>query len=301
MVLLSSTWVIVGTALDGAGAGAVSAGRTVFSSFGLLALVLMSRKRQTTPSASRGVPDRPRRYTAWQLLVLAGTGVAGYTMLSTVAINLAGPMLPSLVLSLSPALVLVLEAATTRIRLNVRTLIATCGAVGGAVLYIVPRFNGAADANLAVGVLAACGAILSMAVYSIYFAHVHRHFEGALAPRILPIFALGSIPLMVWAWLDVAAGQKVEPSSIAMLAFLGVAVYVPAYLLQHRLLINAGAAFTSLLGLAVPPLVGVASAALGTAAAPGGLQIAGIGITLAGMVLVIRASFTGSPIENELR
>ncbi|MFD1572590.1 hypothetical protein ACFSEO_00455 [Agromyces cerinus subsp. nitratus] len=103
VVLLASTWVIVGIALVGAEAGVVSAGRTVFAAFGLLLLLLMSRNRTSAHPDDQGAVARPGRYTAWQLVVLAGTGVAGYTMLSTVAINLAGPTLPSLVLSLSPA------------------------------------------------------------------------------------------------------------------------------------------------------------------------------------------------------
>lgn len=291
VALLASTWVIVGFALVGAGAGVVSAGRTVFAAFGLFLLLLMSRRRPPKRADDLGPVQQPARYTAWQLAALAGSGVAGYTLLSTIAINLAGPTLPSLVLSLSPAVVLILEAVLARVRPSMPTLIATIVAVVGAALFILPRLSGAAGPNVVVGVLAAIGAMFSMAAYSLYFAHVNRRYAGPMTPRILPIFALGSVPLVLWAGVELAAGQTVSLSSLAMLAFVGIAIYVPAYLVQHRILLSAGAAYAALLGLAVPPLVGVASAALGLAEAPGLLQTVGIALTLVGMVFVIRLKF----------
>ena len=147
VVLLASTWVIVGIALAGAGAGVVSAGRTMFAAFGLLLLLLMSRSRPPTRADDARAVGFPGRYTARQLVVLAGTGVAGYTMLSTVAIDLAGPTLPSLVLSLSPAVVLILEARLARARVNVPTLVATGAAIAGTALFIVPRLGGTAGSD----------------------------------------------------------------------------------------------------------------------------------------------------------
>ncbi|MFB6608844.1 DMT family transporter [Agromyces sp. NPDC056379] len=301
VALLASTWVIVGFALVGAGAGVVSAGRTVFAAFGLFLLLLMSRRRPPKQADDQGPVGQPARYTAWQLAALAGSGVAGYTLLSTVAINLAGPTLPSLVLSLSPALVLLLEAVLARVRPSIPTLIATTAAIVGTALYILPRLTEGAGPNVVVGVFAAIGAMFSMAAYSLYFAHVNRRYAGPMSPRILPIFALGSVPLVLSAGVEVAAGQTVSLSSMAMLAFVGIAIYVPAYLVQHRILLSAGAAYASLLGLAVPPLVGVASAALGLADAPGLLQTVGIALTLVGMVFVIRLKFAErEPVAAEL-
>ncbi|MFC9560287.1 DMT family transporter [Agromyces sp. NPDC056965] len=302
VALLASTWVIVGFALVGAGAGVVSAGRTVFAAFGLFLLLLMSRRQPPKRADDEGPVEQPARYTAWQLAALAGSGVAGYTLLSTIAINLAGPTLPSLVLSLSPAVVLILEAVLARVPPSIPTLVATSAAVVGAALFILPRLTGTAGPNVVVGVLAAIGAMFSMAAYSLYFAHVNRRYAGPMTPRILPIFALGSVPLVLWAGVEVAAGQTVSLSSLAMLAFVGIAIYVPAYLVQHRILLSAGAAYTSLLGLAVPPLVGAASAALGLAEAPGFLQIVGIALTLVGMVFVIRRKFAErTPVAAKLR
>lgn len=295
VLLLAATWVVVGVALAGAGTGVVSAGRTVFAAFGLL--LLLGATRKSSSGGPRGSILRPARYTPWQLVVLAGTGVAGYTVLSTVAIALAGPTLPSLVMALSPALVLIIEAVLAKVRVSLPALAATCVAIAGAALYVVPRLAGSAGSagsagqDTVLGILAAIGAMISMAVYGLYFAHVNRRYEGPLSARLLPIFALGSLPLVLWAAVEAIIAGSVDLPSLAVLAFLGTVVYVPAYLLQHRILLSAGPAYTSLLGLAVPPLVGVVSALQGIAAPPEPIQLAGMALTLIGMVGVIRLKF----------
>lgn len=287
VVLLAATWVIAGIALQGAGVGVVSAGRTGFAAFGLLLLVLLSN-----PSGGRSAPPAPlasvHRRPWWQVVVLSVTGVAGYTLLSTVAIALAGPTIPSLILALSPVVVLLLESALTKVRVRPVVLVATVVAIVGAVLYVVPRLAGAAGPSAAWGVLAAVGAMLSMAAYGLLFAYVNRGRRGPMAPRILPIFALGSAPLVLWAVVEASAGEGVELVTVGVLALLGLGVYVPAYLVQHRIILSAGPSFAALLGLAVPPLVGVASAAVGLSPLPGPLQVVGIVLTLAGMLAVIR-------------
>ncbi|MGH3691204.1 MAG: DMT family transporter [Microbacterium sp.] len=286
VVLLAATWVIAGFALQGAGVGVVSAGRTLFAALGLLAVVALTRS-----STTRSAP----RYTAGQLAVLAVTGVAGYTMLSTLAIALAGPTIPSLILALSPVVVLLLESALSRARVHPLVLAATLVAVIGAVLYVAPRFGSGSGAGVAGGTLAAVGAMLSVSVYGLFFAHVNRGRSGPIAPRILPVFALGSVPLLVWAVVEVSLGGIIEPFSIALLALLGLGIYVPAYLVQHRIILEAGPSYAALLGLAVPPLVGVASAALGLGALPAPVQIIGIALTLVGMLVVIRMKLRRSP------
>lgn len=287
VVLLAATWVIAGIALQGAGVGVVSAGRTGFAALGLFLLVVLSHRPGT-----RSGPVYPlvtvRRYRWWQLGVLSATGVAGYTLLSTVAIALAGPAIPSLILALSPVVVLLLESALTKVRVPPLVLVATGVAIAGTALYIVPRVGGASGASAGWGVLAAVAAMLSMAGYGLLFAHVNRGYRGPMTPRILPIFALGSVPLVLWAVVESSSGTQVDLVTIGVLALLGLGVYVPAYLVQHRVILSAGPSFAALLGLAVPPLVGVASAVLGLSAPPGSMQVWGIALTLAGMLVVIR-------------
>lgn len=220
--------------------------------------------------------------------MLSVTGVAGYTMLSTVAIAFTGPTIPSLILALSPVVVLLLESALTRARVRPLMLVATIVAIAGAVLYIVPRLGGSAESAVVWGVLAAIGAMLSMAAYGLFFAHVNRDYCGPMTPRILPVFALGSVPLVVWAAAEVTSGARVGLVALAALAVLGLGIYVPAYLVQHRIILTAGPAFAALIGLAVSALVGAASAVFGLSAPPGSMQVVGIVLTLAGMLAVIR-------------
>jgi drug/metabolite transporter (DMT)-like permease len=130
--------------------------------------------------------------------------------------------------------------------------------------------------------------MLSMSFYGVYFARVNRGYQGAMAPRILPIFAIGAIPLAVWAVAGLSAGEAASWSAVALLALLGVVVYVPAYVLQHRLILTAGPSYAALLGLAVPPLVGATSAGLHLADLPGTAQLIGTALTLLGMALVLR-------------
>jgi drug/metabolite transporter (DMT)-like permease len=221
------------------------------------------------------------------VILLAATGVTAYTMLSTIAIDLAGPVLPTLVLALTPAAVLVGESALARRAPSARTVAGTVLAVSGAVVYVLPRLGGTPGPDVALGAAFALAAMLSMAFYGVYFARVNRGYRGAMAPRILPVFAAGTIPLAVWAAAAIAAGETVSWSAIGLLAVLGVVIYVPVYLLQHRIIVVAGASYAALLGLATPPLVGVSSALLHLAAAPAPVQIAGMAITVAGMAVVL--------------
>ncbi|WP_350350242.1 DMT family transporter [Microbacterium sp. A8/3-1] len=287
VVLLAATWVIAGFALEGAGVGVVAAGRAGFAALGLFLLTLLPRRG----GARSAPPDRTpagRGCAWWQLGILSLTGVTGYTVLSTVAISLAGPAIPSLILALSPVVTLVAESLLSRVRMSLLVLASTTVAIVGAVLYVLPRLGAPGGASV-LGVLAAVGAMLSMAAYGLLFAHLNRGRRGPMAPRILPIFALGSVPLVLWAVVEVWSGGLFEPWAILALAVLGLAVYVPAYLVQHRIIATAGASHAALLGLAVPPVVGLAAAVLGLAALPQPLQVWGIVLTLAGMLVVIRS------------
>lgn len=292
VALLASTWLVVGAALGGADTAVVSAGRTVFTVIGLFVLTSIgSRRRATTIGGSTRQSSRP--YRRGQLVALAASGVTVYTVFSTLAIALAGPVLPTLVIALTPAVVLVAEAVLARTRPSAVTIGGTALAVLGAVVFIVPRLRGSIGHDVVLGALSAVVAMLSMAFYGIAFARVNRDHHGPMAPRILPVFALGSVPLVVWAVVAVASGSTLRWSTVGLLALLGIVIYVPVYLLQHRILVSAGATYASLLGLGVPPLVGVASAAVHLAAVPAPVQIAGMAATLVGTGVVIGRRLVG--------
>jgi drug/metabolite transporter (DMT)-like permease len=297
VVLLAFTWLIVGASLSQASTAVVSAGRTIFTVGGLLALSWWVTHRAAVSAGNTPAPAvrrEPAPYRRWQLLLLALSGVSAYTVFSTVAINFAGPVLPSLVLTLAPAAVLVAESLMARTPPPMSASIGTVLAVGGALLYVLPRLNGTLGADVLTGTLFALAAMGSMAFYGVFFARVNRHYHGPMAPRILPIFAIGSVPLVLWAAGALAGGELVSWSAIGMLAVLGIAIYVPVYLLQHRIILTAGASYAALLGLAVPPLVGIGSALLHLAALPVPAQLVGILATALGMALVLSRKRTPS-------
>lgn len=309
--LLVSTWLIVDLSLKNTGTAIVSAGRTGFTVLGLVALTWWSTAHATRPNGhSRDSPSdqsSTRRYRWWQVALLAFTGVTAYTLLSTAAIGFAGPALPTLIMSLTPAVVLVAESVLSRTRPASVTILGTAVAVAGAVLYVGPRLSGSAREDTAMGAACAVGAMLSMSFYGVYFARLNRGFRGAMAPRILPVFALGTIPLAIWAISVIAAGESVGWSTVGLLAVLGIVIYVPVYHLQHRLLLTNGPSYVALLGLWIPPLVGAASTLLHLAEPPGPLQIIATVLTLLGTVLVVRRTLqpaqpstnTGQAVSNQ--
>lgn len=291
-LLLAATWLIVDVSLHEASPAIVSAGRTGFTVLGLIVLSWWSTARVTVTSRSDNLtPAVTSPYRWWQLGLLALTGVTGYTVLSTLAIGLAGPALPTLIMALTPAVVLVAEALRWRARPPLRTIVGTAIAVVGAMIYVLPRLAGAAGSGVGLGAVLALAAMLSMAFYTLYFSTVNRHYQGAMAPRILPVFALGTIPLAGWAVLRLVAGEAFSWAGIGMLAFLGIVIYVPVYLLQHRILLRAGPSYAALLGLATPLLVGVSAAALQLAAVPAPVQVGGMLLTLGGMFVVLYRRF----------
>ncbi|MDP9869868.1 MULTISPECIES: DMT family transporter [Streptosporangium] len=297
VVLLASTWLIVEASLRDASTAIVSGGRTGFTVLGLLALTWWS------PAGAAPVTKdtRDTGYRWWQVVLLALTGVTAYTVLSTIAISLAGPALPALALSLTPAVVLIAESVLLRTWPAPRTIAGTVIAVAGAAIYAIPRLAGTLGDDVALGSLVALAAMFSMAFYGLYFSRTNRGYQGAMAPRILPIFAVGTIPLAAWAAADVAAGERISWSALGMLVMLGIVIYVPAYLLQHRILLTGGPSYSALLGLAVPPLVGAGSALLQLVGAPAPMQIVGMGLTLAGMALVIRSKLTRTDEDRPAR
>ncbi|MFD3448444.1 hypothetical protein ACFDTO_28000 [Microbacteriaceae bacterium 4G12] len=303
VVLLAATWLVVGASLREASPAVVAAGRTAFTVAGLAALTAWLSARDVAPS--RAYPAAPgsaaaarrsaaRPYRRGEVLLLAGTGVSAYTVFSTVAIDLAGPVLPTLVLALTPAAVLAGESALARTVPTVRTIAGTALAVSGAVAYVLPRLTGTLGRDVALGSVFALAAMLSMAFYGLSFARVNRGYRGPMAPRILPVFAVGSVPLLAWATVAVAGGERVGWVTAGLLALLGIGIYVPVYLLQHRIIVDAGASYAALLGLATPPLVGVSSALLHLAAVPGPVQISGIALTVVGMAVVLARGGRGS-------
>ncbi|MCL3777981.1 MULTISPECIES: hypothetical protein [unclassified Actinomyces] len=306
VILLSLTWLAVRVALDGTSTAVVSAGRVGFT---VVALWLLSAHHARSARRGAGAPagaSAPRAagpLRPWQAAVLSVAGVSGYTALSTVAVRVSGTLLPSLIVSTGPLWVLALVCLRRRSGPGrIRTL-GTLTAVAGGALFLLAGSQGPGGASAAgtaspvstvstvsaLGVLLAVGAVLLMSVYTVAFAALTRGYRGPMAPVITPVYAWGLVPLAAWAVIDLLRGARLTPSALAVLAALGLLVYLPLYLIQHRLLAEVGAHPVSLLGLAVSPLVAVETAGLGLGAWPSLLQWLAVAVTLAGTAAVIGA------------
>lgn len=300
VLLLSLTWLAVRVALDGTSTAVVSAGRVGFT---VVALWLLSachaRRDRRRAGAPEGVgPARPvGPLRPWQAAALSVAGVSGYTALSTVAVRVSGTLLPSLIVSTGPLWVLALVCLRRRSAPGKVKALGTLLAVAGGALFLLAGSRGpqaeavpsAPGATGVLGALLAVGAVVLMSVYTVCFAALTRGYRGPMAPVITPVYAWGLVPLTVWALVDLARGARLTASAVAVLAALGLLVYLPAYIIQHRLLADVGAHPVSLMGLAVSPLVAVETAVLGLGGWPSLVQWLAVAVTLAGTAAVVGA------------
>ncbi len=300
VLLLSLTWLAVRVALDGTSTAVVSAGRVGFT---VVALWLLSachaRGDRRRAGAPEGVgPARPvGPLRPWQAAALSVAGVSGYTALSTVAVRVSGTLLPSLIVSTGPLWVLTLVCLRRRSAPGKVKALGTLLAVAGGALFLLAGSQGpqtqavpnAPGATGALGALLAVGAVVLMSVYTVCFAALTRGYREPMAPVITPVYAWGLVPLAVWALVDLTRGARLTASAVAVLAALGLLVYLPAYIIQHRLLADVGAHPVSLMGLAVSPLVAVETAVLGLGGWPSLLQWLAVAVTLAGTAAVVGA------------
>lgn len=286
--LLSLTWLAVRVALDGTSTAIVSGGRVGFTVVALQLLTVHHRRSGARADGdARQAGSPPLRH--WQAAALSVAGVSGYTALSTVAVRVSGTLLPALIVSTGPLWVLALVSLRQRRAPGGAKALGTLLAVAGGALFLLARSQGAheSSAHSALGALLAVAAVLLMSVYTVAFAALTRGYRGPMAPVITPIYAWGMVPLAVWVLIDLLHGTRLTPTAVLVLAALGLLIYLPVYLIQHRLLAEVGAHPVSLLSLAVSPLVAVETAGLGLGAWPSALQWLAVAITLAGTAAVI--------------
>ncbi|NEB76212.1 hypothetical protein G3I40_13415 [Streptomyces sp. SID14478] len=122
--------------------------------------------------------------------------------------------------------------------------------------------------------------MLAFAVYGF----LYRRRLGDVAPSVALPVLLGAATLMMLP-LAVTA-RAASPAQWAGIAVLGGAVYAPAYLVQHRLILLCGPVFTAAVQLAVPFTVRLGDWALGTEPAPAGAELSLLCCALTGIGLV---------------
>ncbi len=283
VALLAATWVLSAVVVADNRPEAVAAGRSLFS---LLGLILVAGR---SPSAlKRSMKSLVARPAA---LLLAGVlGVAIYSLFSLWAIAGVGVSVTNLIVATAPALTLTFGALFFRERYPRTAVLAVVVAVMGAVIYTLSSVQ-AENRPFIVsvgGVAAAIVAVCSAAFYGHYYA---RLAEGQRSgDLLLGVFLFGTVVLLAVMCLTGSIGGLAElrPLDWLWLFVLGVVVYVPVYILQHRLIHERGAVFTATLSLAVPAVVRAADVVLFGRPFPAGLEALGLLVSLCGMVFVLR-------------
>lgn len=271
VALLSLTWLLSGTLVAHADPFAVAAGRASTSCVGLS---LVAAAGATTRRPAWEVARRRPRAVA----VLGALGVFGYSVASVWAIGMIGAATTNVVLALLPCVTFVIGRWLFRERPGATALVGTCMAAAAAVAYgLIDRGSAfgtrgsVTPARALLGVLAAVSAVVVMALYA--------HFYGRLTPDAssvvaLPsVFAAGALMLLLPALARNSFGH-LTPTQWGQIVLLGCGVYVPAYVVQHELLLRRGALFTTSVSLAVPFSVRLCTWGLGKAAPPSLLAIA---------------------------
>ncbi|MFJ3956746.1 EamA family transporter [Arthrobacter sp. NPDC090010] len=283
-LLLALTWIFSGLAVEQAEPATVAAGRSFFSCVGILFLAGRSR------GAMRRSWDLVRTRTP-SLLLSGALGVAVYALASLSAIALLGISVPNLLLTSTPLLTLGLGALFFRARpvlaAVLGALLATLGAAGYVLLSLQAN-DDVPETQLLTGVLLALGAAAAMAVYGLHYA---RLSQGHDPVDLLPgIFGYGTVLLLAVLAMTGQLGElgRLAPESWLLLVLLGVVIYVPVYVLQHRLIHARGAMYTATISLLVPFVVRFLQVLLLGGAWPSLPEWLTMILCVAGVLLVIR-------------
>ncbi|MFD5922205.1 EamA family transporter [Kitasatospora sp. NPDC058201] len=223
-------------------------------------------------------PRRPRGAWWWRSALLGLLNTASFFVLLYVASQLLATSVASTVMAASPLTMLLLAWALTAARPARAHLVGAVVGLGGVCLMLLTRAGAVSLPGLAASAAA-------MLVSSLGYVLAGRWRDGAdvLATTAWQLVAGGLVLLPVAA---VAEGAPVVPSGRELLAFGYVAVVATAlaFAVWFAGLRHLPAGTVGLLGL-LNPLTGVL---LGTAVAGetlGPLQLAGLVLVLAGVVL----------------
>ncbi|WP_067782602.1 DMT family transporter [Actinomyces vulturis] len=257
-ILTSATWILLNVAVKDASVGLTVFGRLIFTALGLYLLTVVEKRRHHHRKQQSPIGHESQfRLSQRNVLLLSLTGVVGYTIFVTIAVSLTGAVIPSLIGSTGPLIVLLVESHLHRRRVPPRVLIGTIITVVCTIGFIASRHENVGHALNLWGILFSILSLLSMTAYVVHFSMATSGWKVPMASVILPIYAWSLLPTGVWALCDVIRGERLTFSTLAVLFALGFAIYVPVYLLQHGLLAKIGAFPVSVVGLSITPLVGL--------------------------------------------
>ncbi|MCQ4206191.1 DMT family transporter [Streptomyces longispororuber] len=269
VALLAGTWLLSGALVEGTDPLVVAAGRT-----GVCCAVLAgcAAARAKGRHELRQVPRQPGT-----LALLALLGFAAYAMGTLLALPRIGTSLTNLVVALMPCASLAVGALLFGQRATVRQAAGAALATAATGAYAVRDGAGRVDLP---GLGLAVAGMLAFAAYGFLY---RRRLGGVAPSAALPVL-LGLATLMMLPFAVPADGASL--ARWGGIVLLGGAVYAPAYLVQHRLILLRGPVFTAAVQLAVPFTVRLGDWALGPAGPPTVPELALLGCALAGIALV---------------
>ncbi|AJT41489.1 DMT family transporter [Psychromicrobium lacuslunae] len=292
-LLLAATWILSGVLVEHNEAQTVAAGRSLFSCLGLLLIALRSRG-----ALQRSVAMVVHRPLA--LLISGLLGVSIYALFSLYAISSVGTSVTNLVIAMAPALSLVFGVLFFRQRSGWMAVTAVLVAVAGAAIYVLGSFDSSAtdQSTWLWGVAAALLAVCSIALYGQHYAGISKGHKPS--DLLLGIFCFGTVVLLLVMAVNgsLAGFLSIAPIDWLWFFVLGVLIYVPVYIIQHRLIHEKGAVFTATVSLAVPFVVRAAEVLIFGKPWPNGAEIVGLLLCVAGIAVVVRLG-TSKPSRGE--
>lgn len=279
IALLAGTWLLSGALVDTADPLLVAVGRTGVSCV-VLAAFAAARSASRTPALT--LLARPGL-----LVPLAFLGFAAYAAGTLLALPRIGTSLTNLVVALMPCATLALGALLFGQRATLRQALGAALATAATAAYALRGGTGHLDAA---GLLLALAGTLAFAVYGFLY---RRRLADVAPSAALPVL-LGAATVLLLPFAALARGAS--PGQWAGIALLGGAVYAPAYLVQHRLILLRGPVYTAAVQLAVPFTVRLGEWGLGMAGAPSATEVALLGGALLGISLV---TFTRGAVPQQ--
>ncbi|WP_432168678.1 DMT family transporter [Streptomyces sp. bgisy031] len=272
VALLAGTWLMSGALVGAAGPLTVATGRTAVC---CVVLTAFAAARTSGRAHLRRVAHRP-----WLVCLLALLGFAGYAAGTLLAIPRVGTSLTNLVVALMPCAGVVIGAFWFGERASARSVVGALIATAATGAYAALGGQGTLDAP---GLLLALAGMLGFAVYGFLY---RRTLAGLPPLAVLPVLLAAATVMLLPLALPGLLAHPPSSAQWTQIALLGGAVYAPAYLVQHRLILLKGPVFTAAVQLTVPFTVRIGDWALGTAGAPGGAEVALLAAACVGIALV---------------
>ncbi|MFE3898893.1 EamA family transporter [Streptomyces sp. NPDC059153] len=273
VLLLSGTWLLSGALVAGTDPLIVAVGRTAVCCAVLTAVAT---------SGAGGRADLRRAAARPGIVWLLGLlGFAGYAAGTLLAIPRIGTSLTNLVVALMPCASVAVGAVFFGERSGPRkaagAVLACAAASGYAAL-------GADAGDLdGMGLLLVAAATVAFAVYGFLY---RERLSGLPPLAVLPVLLGAATCLLLPMALPALVTHPPTLAATGGIVVLGAAVYAPAYLVQHRLILLRGPVFTAAVQLAVPFTVRLGDWALKTAPAPSTTEMMLLAVCCAGIALV---------------